>query len=257
MESGTALLGLLSYDYSHTNFTFVASQLGCGGLDAASELQCMRQKPVENIVNFVGHRLDNGTTPALSFVPIPDEEVVFSNYTDRYVKGLVAKQPAIIGTASDEGTVLVPYTSLAAGPNQTLVDETTLLFFVCPAHATSELRTKSGLLTFRYQFAGNFSNLSPLPWLGAYHTDDLPFFFGSYDDFGKGTELEARTSEVMQDYLLAFMKDPQNGPRKMGWQDYTKGNVLRFGSDGAPIKTVPVETVDGACYGQETYNSSP
>ncbi|EXJ74859.1 uncharacterized protein A1O5_01555 [Cladophialophora psammophila CBS 110553] len=257
MESGTALLGLVSYDFAHTNFTFVASQLGCGGLNATAELDCMRQKPVETIVNFVGRRSDNATTPALSFVPIPDDKVIFSNYTERYARGLIANVPAIVGTASDEGTVLVPFTNLTAGPNQTLADEATLGYFVCPAHNSSKLRTEAGLLTYRYEFAGNFSNLSPLPWLGAYHTDDLPLFFGSYNDYGKGTEFEARTSEIMQDYLLAFMKDPHNGPKQKGWQDYTKGHVLRFGADSVAAKNVTVQTVDGACYGQGTYDSSP
>lgn len=254
MESGTALLGLESYDFAHTNFTFVASQLGCGGLDATTELNCMRQLPVETIVDFVGHYGDNATTPALLFAPIPDERVIFSNYTDRYVKGLVAKVPAIIGTAANEGAVLVPYADLTAGPNQTLADLVTLLNFVCPAHTTSELRKSIGLSTYRYQQAGNFSDLSPLPWLGAYHSSDLPLFDGSFVDFATGSALEIATSAVMQDYVLAFMQDPQNGLTQHGWPEYTSGQGLRFGANGTASATVSLVDIEGACYGQGTYN---
>jgi len=257
MESGTALLGLESYNFGHTNFTFVASQLGCKGLDTTTQLNCMRQLPVETIVDFIGHYGDNATTPALAFLPIPDEQVIFANYSDRYAKGLVSKVPAIIGTAANEGSVLVPYATLTTGPNQTLVDETTLGAFLCPAHTTSELRKTLGVSSYRYQQAGNFSDLSPLPWLGAYHSSDLPFFHGSYVDYATGSPLEIATSMAMQDYVLAFMKDPQNGLKQAGWPEYTSGQALRFGADGNAVATVELVDVEGVCSGQGTYDHNP
>lgn len=257
LQSGSALLGLQSFDYEQTNFTFIATQLGCGGRNASTELDCMREKKVEAIVNYVGNRRDNGTKPAVSFVPITDEKVIFSNYTDRYAKGLLAKVPAIVGTASNEGAVLVPYTDLATGPNQTVADAATIGYFVCPAHRTSELRAQNDLRTYRYEYAGNFTNLSPTSWLGAYHTSDLPLFFGSYDDYAPGTELETCTSEIMQGYLLAFMKDPDSGPKELGWQDYTEGQLMLFGAGEVAATNVSTQDVDAVCIGTGTYDSSP
>lgn len=246
MESGTALLPLRSYDFTGTNFSYVASHLGCGNLSAAGELDCMRRKPVNDIVDFVGHYSDNDSVPALSFAPIPDEKLIFSNYSDRYSKGLVAKVPAIVGTALDEGTVLVPYAE--KGVNETLADLTTLIYFLCPAHTTSHLRTQLGLRTYRYQYAGNFSNLSPLPWLGAYHSSDIPMFFGTYrDSFLKVPEFESSVSETMQDFLLAFMLDPLNGPMRKGWLEYTEGWAVRFGGDEVPASLFKVNDIDKKC----------
>ncbi|KAL4892366.1 Alpha/Beta hydrolase protein [Aspergillus ambiguus] len=254
MQSGTAFLPQKSYDFQNSNFTFVASHLGCGRMNATAELDCMRQKPVESIVNFVGRRTDNATEPALSFMPIPDNNIVFSNYTDRYAKGLVARAPAVVGTTSNEASAIVG-TNLTA-PTQELVEQMTLGSFVCPAHTTAELRDEKGLLTYRYQYAGNFSNLSPLPWLGAYHDADAPLFFGTFDDFSEGSELEARTSEVMQDLLLEFMKDPYNGPEQMGWPESGTGRMLRLGVSEHAVLDIPTQEVDAACDGQGEYASS-
>ncbi|QQK47415.1 Acetylcholinesterase, insect [Penicillium digitatum] len=35
--------------------------------------------------------------------------------------------------------------------------------------------------TWRYLYHGNFRNLSPTPWLGAYHGAEIPVVFGTYD----------------------------------------------------------------------------
>ncbi|KIW45062.1 uncharacterized protein PV06_03481 [Exophiala oligosperma] len=258
MESGTALLQGTSTDSKHSNFTFVASHLGCGGLNASAEIQCMRDVPVEKIVNFVGRRGDNGTMPALDFGPVADAKVIFSNYTQRYKQGLVANVPAIVGNAADEGEGLTPYTNVTAGPNETLALQTTIGGFICPSHNTSEYRTQNKLLTYRYQYAGNFSNISPRPWMGAYHDTDLPMLFGTYNDFrGAGPGFEGRVSQKLQDLVLAFMKDPVAGPKGMGWSDYTSGQMLRFAADGVVAKNVSVQTVDGVCTGQGSYDPTP
>jgi len=34
----------------------------------------------------------------------------------------------------------------------------------------SRLRVEQDVPTWRYLYHGNFSNLSPVPWLGAYHS---------------------------------------------------------------------------------------
>lgn len=209
----------------------------------------MRQVPWDTIEDFVGGYGDNGTQPALGFYPIPDEEVVFLNYTARYEANKVSQRPAIFSSTNNEGVSLVEYDR--SGVNQTAADALTLSFFLCPAAETSRLRTAAGLTTYRYLFSGNFSNVSPLPWMGADHAADLPMLFGTHQDYqnGKGpsTDFESAVSERMEDWLFAFMVDPEYGPQKHGWAPYTSGQVLEFGADGQVLRNVSVESVDGVC----------
>jgi carboxylesterase type B len=269
MSSGTALLpSIASSDQSHSNFTFVASHLGCGGLNASAEINCMRNVSVADIENFVGQYQDNSSInplqPSIRFTPVPDEILVFSNYTDRYAKGAFSKRPAIITTTADEGTLLIPVPAdpITTSANQTAANAVTVGLFVCPAAYSSVLRTRHGLTTYRSQFAGNFSNVSPLWWLGAYHTSDLQMLFGTYQDYfglgGEGnTPLEIATSNVMQDFVLAFMKDPDHGPASLGWPKFANGGMLRFGADGKAVQNVSINAVDGVCYNQSPYDYNP
>ena len=264
MQSGTVFLPLASQDVKQTNFSFVASHLGCGGLNASAELACMRKLPISRIENFVGQYQDNSTSvhqsqPGIGFTPIPDEKIVFANYTDRYAKGAFAKIPAIVSNTANEGIAVIPYPrNPTQRPNQTLANEETLFAFICPSANTSMYRTQNKVPTYRYQFAGNFSNVSPRPWMGPYHASDLPMIFGTHPDFRvNSTQFEFEVSNTMEEYLFAFMKDPINGPVSVGWKSYADGGMLRFGADGKVVQNVGVNAVDGACYGIGTYNPTP
>lgn len=73
-SSGVVANIVTNSDFSGSNFTFVAKNLGCDFEDAALELQCMRRIPVAQIENFVGRYQDNSTLvntsqPAISFTP--------------------------------------------------------------------------------------------------------------------------------------------------------------------------------------------
>ena len=83
MNSGTALLPSGTYDATHSNFTFVAGQFGCGNLTSTAELTCMRNISSVAIESFLKSYGDNGTTPSLSFNPVNDERTKFANYTAR------------------------------------------------------------------------------------------------------------------------------------------------------------------------------
>lgn len=58
----------------------------------------------------------------------------------------------------------------------------------------------AGLPTYRYQYAGNFSNISPVSWFGAYHSSELPLLFGTHDQVfdGPSTAFEYNVSHAMQ-----------------------------------------------------------
>lgn len=85
--------------------------------------------------------------------------------------------------------------------------------------------------------------------MGAYHSSDLPSLFGTEGNFrGPATPFEVATSHKMQDLWLAFAEDPENGPRKNGWPDYSAGFLAAFGGENKTIQVLPVgEIDDGAC----------
>jgi carboxylesterase type B len=170
-QSGNAI-GMPSriIDVDNTNFTYIAQQLNCDfPNDAAAELACMKKAPYEDIINAMGHYQDNpNNTLPLSFSPFPDEKIVFYNNTKRYAEGRVSKVPMIYSSAANEGGSLSPFPAddPMRGPNQTLADMTTLRI-LCGAANSSILRNSIGLPTYRYQYAGNWTNQDPLPWMGA------------------------------------------------------------------------------------------
>ncbi|KAK8069734.1 hypothetical protein PG994_006350 [Apiospora phragmitis] len=273
-SSGSALVNFGSRDYAGANFTFVAKSLGCdfGDVTEANkkkELECMRRVPFQRISNFVGQYQDNSTLvdpsqPPITFSSQPDEKWVFANYTQRYLDGQVARIPAIIGTTAREGSALayVPMASYTEGPSEATVVQGTLRF-VCPGHASSVARDGLGLATHRYHWAGDFANLGPVPWLGAYHYSDLYMVFGSYGIApGEVPPLEVATSEAMQDYFLDFVTDPGSLAGK-GWPQYHAGaegggTLAQFGAHGKAVELVTGDSVEGACHipGVE-YNTRP
>ena len=271
-QSGSSLaFGSEEGDWEHTNSTFVAKHLGCDfPTDAQKELGCMQSVDYNDIINFMGHYNDNGTLvhpnqPSIDFGPVADERLVFSNYTARYQSGMVTKAPMIYSSAANEGGSLSSYPihHLQGGPNQAeanLITESIL----CGAANSSILRHQIRLPTYRYQYAGNWTNQGPLPWLGAYHSSDLVMLFGTYDtDVDPSTQpLEGKTSRTMEDFLLAFMEDPYNGPPSLGWVPYDPsgdngGTILRFGADGKAVQNVSANTVEAVRFGEGPYNPFP
>ncbi|KAI0024023.1 alpha/beta-hydrolase [Xylariomycetidae sp. FL0641] len=252
-------------DALQTNFSFVAQELGCGFPDdPEAEVDCMRQVPVSLITNFVGHHGDDDKEPGLFFRPTADEKVIFENYTERAERGLMARVPALVSDTANEQSSLIEYPvdDLAAGPNKTEVDEGTLDDFICPAYNASTARAANGLTTYRYQYVGKYPNLTPYPWMGAYHGADLPMIFGTYNRSGGATDFERRVSEAMQDYVLAFLTDPENGLRDQGWLPSNgaqegDGPMVRFGEPHIVVRNISSFEVDKACMGKGKYDSDP
>lgn len=121
-----------------------------------------------------------------------------------------------------------PYTS---GPNATLELASTLSVR-CSVVGEARIRESLNLTSYRMVYSGNFSNISPYPWMGAYHSSELPLLFGTYGDYrGNGTEFQRETSEAMQDFYLAFAKDPENGLEQAGWPKYSSGLIEVFGGE--------------------------
>lgn len=254
-ESGSVYLFIGNNDQTHSNFTFVAEHFGCSNKDNHKLLSCMRKISSVEIENYIGHYADSGTTPTLTFGPTADEKVVWANYTKQYEKGAYANLPMIYSTCQTEGEAFAPYPKhpYTMAPNQTEALEITLSAFLCPAALSSKMRQmhNSSLPTYRNVFSGNFSNVSPLFWMDAYHASDLAMLFGTHQDLtgpnGQGsTEREFAVSDTMQDHLLEFAKTKGY---VSDWPTFQSGQLLDFGNNTEIVKTISVDKVDRPCKG--------
>ncbi|KAJ9132161.1 Carboxylesterase family protein [Pleurostoma richardsiae] len=235
------VIDLTTVDDVYADFDIVAKGLGCNyGNDSDAELECMRRISWVQIEEYINRY--NGT-PSISFGSyIPDERYVFSNETQRYLEGKVARGPAIRSNAAREH----PSDNITDVNYQEGLSD-------CEAVKYIALRKSLGLETYRYYWAGNFSNISPVDWLGAFHWSDLLMIFGSYAiDVGTITQLEVDTSATMQDSILAFLKDSSTVSTTVGWPAFDAssadgGLILEFGN-GVAVKNVTGDYIDGGCY---------
>lgn len=270
LQSGTVFSGSAVADTTFSNFSFVAQHLGCNSTsvgNGTAELDCMRRVPFAQISNFIGKYGDSGATPALSFLPVIDERIIFSNYTARASEGKVARLPTILSNTANEASSLVPFpaSNQTAGFPQEVILAVELAGFVCPTYTSTLERNILDIPVYRYQYAGLFPNLNPLSWTGAWHGEDIPLIFGTYDlvqGVGNVTPVEAQTSRAMQDHVLAFARDPYNGPKKLGWQPLNTsaaqgGKLIRFGADGKAVQSASGLEIDGVCQGLGVYNAFP
>jgi carboxylesterase type B len=250
MNSGSAFLSIASADTQQSNFTFVAQHFGCDDADPDAEINCLRKIESSDIELFLKGYSDNGTTPALRFVPVVDDRTVFANYTARALAGNFTRKPAIIGTTTNEGIAFPPYNQ-TYGPDQAQADVVTASLFLCPVTQTTHDRNAANTTTFRYLYGGNFSNISPQFWQGAYHSSDLPLYFGTYGIArGNGTDFQREVSEQAQDYYLAFAKDPVNGLTELGWEAYTpSGEGVLLAYDGEVVQSIDASVLERACDG--------
>lgn len=248
-DSGTALLPQGTQDAVRSNFSFVAHHVGCSHLNAGSELACMQNVPFQTIKSFLKGYSDNGTRPGLSFSPVVDNTTIFANYTSRALAGNFTKKPAIIGNNANEGRSLVTFNP--SGPNLTAARIVTLDVFQCPADLMARNRYAAGAETFRYFYAGNFSNIAPRSWEGAYHSSELPLIFGTSGMArGASTAFEISLSEKMQDLYLAFASDPVNGLKSQGWPVYKLGGqAVELGKDGVVVQEISISSLEAPCVG--------
>ncbi|KAJ7669645.1 Alpha/Beta hydrolase protein [Mycena rosella] len=242
MDSATALFPerVKTTDTAQANFAAVAAQLGCGGGAPASQIDCLRGVEWQAIETVLA------ANATLSFLPVPDERVVFANYTARYGAGLLAHVPALLGTNQHELNALGA--QVPGFPNQTLIDAETDPAFLCTAAATAQLRQAQGRTTYRFRYDGNFTNISPPGFTGAYHASELPLIFGTAGQFhGPSTAYEDEVSGRLQDLWLAFAQDPEKGLQNAGWDTFGAGKAVFLGDADTPMKEVDVQELDGAC----------
>ena len=129
-QSGTSSGGSSS-DLTYSNFTYVASQVGCVSANKDEEFACMQKVDANTIIKVYNeYNASANGGRSLSFQPAGDNITSFSNYTDRQLRGRFAKVPTILAQVDNEGASLVPYNP--NGPNQTAVDAFTRSIATCP-----------------------------------------------------------------------------------------------------------------------------
>ncbi|PSN70045.1 fatty acyl-CoA hydrolase [Corynespora cassiicola Philippines] len=281
MQSGTVFSSMLPQTPSYSNFSFVAKNVGCAATcgddddddnnnddDGAAELDCMRQVPFTMITNFIGQYSDLGEGPRLLFVPVVDETLIFADYKARSEAGLLARIPTLISFTANEFSSLVPWPieNLTAGPDQAQITAWDIEGFVCPSFNSTVYRNRLDVPVYRMQHAGTFPNLNRYEWMGAWHASDIPISFGTYrllDHVAPSTRFEQEVSEMMQEYILVFVEDPESGPeRELGWRamdtEEADGGVLaRFGAGGRVVQHIAGREVDGVCLGVGEYDPFP
>lgn len=248
LSSGTAQSVV---KFGAPNFTVVADHFDCDRANPTEELDCMRDVPFRNITAWLKDRLDNKTIPGIAFTPVTDNRTSWDNHTIRALAGQFIRKPAIIGTTVNEWAPFLPY-NRTYGPNQTIADNGTLSVFLCPSVLTTHERYAGGdATTYRYLYGGNFSNIAPQWWEGAYHSSDLPMVFGTHSIArSNSTSFEVAVSEEMQDFFLAFAEDPENGLPAKGWQGYkgdSKGESALFGWKDQVVRPIADKELESGC----------
>ncbi|KAK7924415.1 hypothetical protein PG985_006469 [Apiospora marii] len=236
----------------HSGFSTLAAMVGCGGgggdpgKDPEAELTCMQAVNAKVLE-------DTLSTNAISFTPVADNVTAFANTTERLARGLIAPLPLITGSNANEGAAFGAFNESGLSPGQY---ENGFAVIGCPVSAEAQRRAGSqlGLATYRYEYAGNFSNISPLPWIGATHSAELPLLFGTHYEYrGNSTAFEWDVSGGMQALWLAFANDPSQDPRDdargVTWPKYQPGTetMALFAEGYQVVQFVGGDRVDRHC----------
>ncbi|KAK0636833.1 alpha/beta-hydrolase [Bombardia bombarda] len=261
MDSGSEMLAVpMLADPMHTNFTFVADNFGCGGLEPVKELACMRGPNVSaaRIEQFIENNNDafvkTWTGKYIVFRPAVDNVTVFADYTARAKAGEIAKIPSILGSNARDG---VPFVWLHPnGVNETQAFAVTLVLFFCTTYKAATNRLAAGLLVYRYIYSGNISSISPNTYLGAYHSSELPMIFGTQGDYRESSlisdvKYQDDISIAMQDAWGAFASKGAAGMPGQDWPGYENlengGDVRNFALESVVASTGNTRKMEALC----------
>lgn len=90
-DSGTVGIAGRGSGSDSSNFTYLAGLVDCGNLSASAELNCMRNVPAGTLENTLSAYLVSDAEPSISFSPVVDDVLVFSDYAERAASGQVAQ----------------------------------------------------------------------------------------------------------------------------------------------------------------------
>ncbi|OAP54757.1 hypothetical protein AYL99_11205 [Fonsecaea erecta] len=237
-ESGSAFADLSSTEEERAaTWRNASSSIGCGQASDSVLLECMRNQSVSAVLGAMLSIPQQGVAP--TFGPLIDEELVFSNYTERTLSGAFAQKPFLMGSNNNEAGF---YVMRYAGNDQVTLSVTqqeTISYgeFVCPiaADAAAKRATPSELVpVWRYEYFGDWPNLRLYPGSAAYHTSEVSMVFGTSADLTgePNTPLQDVVSRYMRHAWATFARDPMNGLREqLGWPLYNNSGstLVRLG----------------------------
>ncbi|MCJ1377664.1 hypothetical protein MMC17_000760 [Xylographa soralifera] len=229
-ESGSGFANTsLTVDERAATWRNASAAVGCDQASDSMVLECMKAQNVSTVLAAMQSVPLTGVAPP--FGPLIDEELVFSNYTDRTLAGHFA-QKASPRNDNEAGFYVMRY----AGDNKNTLSATEQASisyggFSCPVAADAAAKAASQLVpVWRYEYFGDWPNLRLYPGSGAYHTSEVSMVFGTAPDLSgePDTPLQQAVSRYMMHAWAAFAKDPENGLReRLGWPVYnTSGETL-------------------------------
>ena len=146
-------------------------------------------------------------------------------------EGAFRRMPVLFGTNADEDRTLIEAASEARAADYAAAQ------FHCPTRRFADAFAAQNAPAYLYRFArvrpGEHS-------LGAYHGAEIPYVFGTHDDWLPGDAADARLTERMMAYWLNFARsgDP-NGEGLPNWPRWRAGGEALMLDD--PVRADAVD----------------
>ncbi|PHH66071.1 hypothetical protein CDD81_596 [Ophiocordyceps australis] len=238
-HSGNALSfpGLSAQD-AEEHWAVVVQAVGC--VDNVNRMACMKRVEWKRILDAAATvkavKSDSRLRPVPPFSPVPDDQVVFSNYTALNSNGSFAPLPILLGNNRDEDKYYA-IAAYARGVIPTAKESADFVLnsFTRPVAQQAQARHDNGIPSWAYRYEADWDNTRLFPGSGAYHGVDLHMIFGaSADVSGLATTLEQRgLTELMQYAWYLFCEDPWDGLTRIGWPRFGDGGnaMLILGHD--------------------------
>ncbi|KAF5022692.1 hypothetical protein F66182_5240 [Fusarium sp. NRRL 66182] len=223
------------------NWNSVVSALGCNS--TSHVLACMRKAHWQDIKTAAASIRPASSSSVLRsippFYPIPDEEIVFSDYVGLTNKGNFARLPALFGhNHNEDGYYRIPAYGNGVTPTDSQVESFLLESFTCPVSYQAKARRDHGVAAWAYRYLADWDNTRLFPTSGAYHGVDLHMIFGASGDvsgIAPSTD-QAKLTEMMQQAWFSFSNNPSSGLSQLGWPkfDPSRKTLVEIGKGTKP-----------------------
>lgn len=249
----------------------VAAEVGCG--TGEGQLACLREL---NMYDFQTAYFNS--TANTWFTPYIDNITRFADYPARFNAGQYPSHvPLLTGNSNGEGTIFsivysaedgdfdtwiktfdadsshIPEDMLLAAYNASDYASVALMSgdqygdvrFDCAVDYFLDLRS-AAQPTWVYRFFGKYDNVVGVAGTAPTHGTEIPFFLGGnecFDELTNVTAAEQALADSINDWFVAWIKDPAAGP---GWDAVTpeNGTLVMLGVPGNEEALIPGSTGD-------------
>ncbi|KAF9074673.1 Alpha/Beta hydrolase protein [Rhodocollybia butyracea] len=214
------------------SFNNFSTTVGCTEAPGPARLACLRTVSAVDIRAYTNGPLSG------SFEPLIDNITTFADNLERIRSGNAARVPLLAGSMQDDGTLFTvgetnltafliseAVTLISAEANETSViaDSFRDLSFLCPTSLWTQAFVQSGIShVYRYDYGAVFSDFQAFPNAGAWHSTELPEFFGTFNA-STATPDQVTLSKTFQTAIANFIKNPNRSPAP-NWPEYVPGN---------------------------------